>query len=680
MILLTGLAILPLLLTRTVGIRVMDRFSESIITRIRAKIISDAEERLQLVVSTAAELLKSKADMLEMAVTAQAREAAIRIGRGDPGEASSRRRMGRGRGTPPEPVDTTSDRQLLISPSGDESLSEGPDAGWMKGMTQVYRDLSGSVDRLPLWQITALSDGWTSVYSHRHAIRPRPDIRRQPWYDAAMASPKTVWVPEFSDPETGQMVIAVAKRFGRSTDRPEGATAMIVPISSLMVHPGLFRNAPDGSSALLVVLTRNNDTGRLDARIAAGGRHPAASDAPWISPMETGWLRSENAARFAEVLEDFKAGTENVRRLPYEGEDALWVYGPLSFKLFLVLIAPSAAIDRHADQAEETFQGMIDAALAQTWIALMASALIAVVVALAFSRTVTRPLQTLADGAIKLAGGQFDTQVEVRSSDEFGDLGRLFNQVGPELKRHQDIRQSLDLAREIQQNLLPADAPIVDGVSIAGKSAYCDETGGDFFDYTAPRGFSAGVVVADVSDHGIPSALLMATVRASLRQRSAMPGPMEAIVRDVNRQICLDVKDSGQFVTLFFGAFTEDGRGFQWVNAGHDPALCYDPRTDRFTEFAGGGLPLGVDENAAYRSHRTRLDPGQLILIGTDGIWESRNTKGIPYGKEGFRSLVRSHAANPPQAIVDAVFEDLRQFRKSASAEDDVTLVVIKLS
>ena len=165
------------------------------------------------------------------------------------------------------------------------------------------------------------------------------------------------------------------------------------------------------------------------------------------------------------------------------------------------------------------------------------------------------------------------------------------------LARQRDqLKHSLDLASEVQQSLLPQSNPRFDGFDIAGTSIYCDETGGDYFDYLDFRDCGAGrlgVVVGDVSEHGIPSALLMTSVRAFLRQRYSSPGHLGHILTDVNWQLARDVGESGQFMTMFCSEIDPIEKKIRWVSAGHDPAIVYDEQTDRFDELAGRGLPIG---------------------------------------------------------------------------------------
>ena len=147
------------------------------------------------------------------------------------------------------------------------------------------------------------------------------------------------------------------------------------------------------------------------------------------------------------------------------------------------------------------------------------------------------------------------------------------------------------------------------GFDISGISLYCDETGGDYYDFLKIREDApgrAGIVVGDVSGHGIQSALLMASARASLRQRVSLPGSLSEIVADVNRQFCLDVRESGAFMTLFYLAVDSTRRSLRWVRAGHDPAIFFDPVTGTFEELSGKGSPLGFDEDVVFEEKEKR--------------------------------------------------------------------------
>jgi sigma-B regulation protein RsbU (phosphoserine phosphatase) len=183
--------------------------------------------------------------------------------------------------------------------------------------------------------------------------------------------------------------------------------------------------------------------------------------------------------------------------------------------------------------------------------------------------------------------GHFDKKIQVTTNDEIGYTGDVINEMTEGLKERERLQQSLDIAMEVQQNLLPNKDPEIEGLDIAGTSIYCEETGGDYYDYllTAENGQKKiCVVVGDVADHGIPSALLMTTARAFLRQRTSRSGELDQVVADVNRQLTRDVEDSGRFMTLFICEIDRSKQVIHWVNAGHDPAMIYDREGSQFEE------------------------------------------------------------------------------------------------
>ena len=250
-------------------------------------------------------------------------------------------------------------------------------------------------------------------------------------------------------------------------------------------------------------------------------------------------------------------------------------------------------------------------------------------------------------------------------------------------KERDRLRHSLELAREVQQILLPKKNPRISGLDVAGKSIYCDETGGDYYDFIELQndgGDKLGVVVADAAGHGISSALLMATVRSALRQRLALPGSISQIIGDVNHQLAGDFADSGQFVTLFYLTIDPSSRAVELVRAGHDPAIYYDPAADKFLELDGFGMALGVEAGSQYEQNRqTDFSRGSIIVLGTDGIWETRNGSGRMFGRTALYDVIRKHSASSADDIMEATFKEINKFSNAGKPDDDVTLVVLKI-
>ena len=299
------------------------------------------------------------------------------------------------------------------------------------------------------------------------------------------------------------------------------------------------------------------------------------------------------------------------------------------------------------------------------------------------NRSIAGPVKNILSAVKSIKQGNLQTRVEVVTNDEIGVLGDAVNEMTQGLIERERMQQSLNLAKEVQQNLLPKSNLKANGFDIAGKSVYCDETGGDYYDFISigdKDDHKIGVAIGDVSGHGVPSALLMATVRSSLRQRASLTGDIADIISDVNRQLTYDVEDSGQFMTMFLLALDTPTRQVEWVRAGHDPGIFYDPDTDAFSELGGAGIALGVDAEWNYvQNKKTDLTNNQIIFLSTDGIWEACNQEGEMLGKAPILDAIRQNANSDAALIIDSVFDLVQQYTAGAEIEDDITAVIVKI-
>jgi sigma-B regulation protein RsbU (phosphoserine phosphatase) len=263
-----------------------------------------------------------------------------------------------------------------------------------------------------------------------------------------------------------------------------------------------------------------------------------------------------------------------------------------------------------------------------------------------------------------------------------GDRGEVIGNMAfvTDMTEH---KKALALAGEVQKSLLPQSKPDVHGLDVAGRNVSCDEIGGDYFDFLWRRENPDGpfsVVVGDITGHGVDSALLMTSARAFLRMRASQPGTISDIVSAMNSHLTQDVLETGRFMTLFYLTVDPQKNRIDWVRAGHDPALLYDPQQDAFSELMGTGMALGVNDAFKYPENRHEgLVDGQIIAIGTDGIWEAFNKKGAMFGKKRFKEIIRQNAAADADDILNAVYNEIDQFTEGQKTEDDITLVIIKI-
>ena len=245
-------------------------------------------------------------------------------------------------------------------------------------------------------------------------------------------------------------------------------------------------------------------------------------------------------------------------------------------------------------------------------------------------------------------------------------------------------KKSLMLAAEIQKSLLPKERPQVPGFDIDGRTVSCDEIGGDYFDFFWDRSCKNdqfSIVVGDALGHGVDAALIMTAARTILHVNDSQCSRPADTVSDLNDQLARGVLDTDRFMTLFVLNILPSIGELRWIRAGHDPAMVYDPGQDRFTELRGAGMALGIDEKYRYKEYRTRqLKKGQIIALGTDGIWETTDRSGELYGKERFQEIIRKNATLDATAIIESVYKDLNRFSAGTRQEDDITLVIVKVS
>jgi sigma-B regulation protein RsbU (phosphoserine phosphatase) len=270
--------------------------------------------------------------------------------------------------------------------------------------------------------------------------------------------------------------------------------------------------------------------------------------------------------------------------------------------------------------------------------------------------------------------------VPVTTRDEFGVIAGHTNSMIQGLRHRTKLITALKLAEEVQQNLLPQDAPEHSGLELTGTSIYCDETGGDYYDFFKLPNNNLGVVVADASDHGVGSALLMTTARAFMISGvHNFQGPAR-LAGEINQFLTRDSSRTSRFMSMFFLEIDVPDQTLTWVRAGHEPALLYDPAKDSFENLSGKGLVLGVEAKYEYREYTYQgWTPESVLVVGTDGIQESRNKKGEMFGLDRLRETIAKHYAKSAPDIQTAVIDRLNLFRGDAAQDDDITLVVVKL-
>jgi len=294
-----------------------------------------------------------------------------------------------------------------------------------------------------------------------------------------------------------------------------------------------------------------------------------------------------------------------------------------------------------------------------------------------------RPFLSLVDQLQKIGSGDIEHKLHLDQTPEFRQLSNEINAMTDGLRDRLRLRQSLAVAMDVQQNLLPDKAPVIEGLDVSGHSTYCDQTGGDYYDYLDVRGLSdttVAIAVGDVMGHGVAAAMLMATARGILRSRCDEIGSLGKLLTHMNRHLVKDGTDTVRFMTMLLMTLDGRGRQMRWASAGHDPSVVYDPERDSFVELKGGGIPLGIHDDWEYEEYAfDDVRSGQVYMVATDGVWETSNVAGELFGKDRVRELIRAKARLSAAEINEQIRAEVTRFRGSGGLDDDITYVIVKV-
>ena len=245
-----------------------------------------------------------------------------------------------------------------------------------------------------------------------------------------------------------------------------------------------------------------------------------------------------------------------------------------------------------------------------------------------------------------------------------------------EVARDRELRKELEDASEVQAQLFPADTPSFQSGQITGRCIRARSACGDFYDFLQLPGGKTGITLGDVSGKGMAASLLMANVQGLLRTQAPTAANLGELVRKIN-QLLYGSSLGAKFCTLFFGIYDDARRRLEYFNAGHSPPLVVSAEGVRFLEATG--LPLGLFPTIAHRPQAQVLAPGTLLVFYSDGITETRNTRGESYGIERLTSAVTRAREEDVERLMARILADVRDFEGGVPLDDDQTLIVFKI-
>jgi len=242
--------------------------------------------------------------------------------------------------------------------------------------------------------------------------------------------------------------------------------------------------------------------------------------------------------------------------------------------------------------------------------------------------------------------------------------------------RSKQQQRELEVAAKVQNRLLPAQAPTIEGYDCFGVTVASLAVGGDFHDWIELPGGNWGVAVGDVAGKGVPAAILMASVRAALRAQAEHIYALTHIMRRVNEGLTADTEPA-EFATLFYGVLDSAGRRLTYSNAGHEPGVLV--RGGEVRRLQAGGPLLGVIGDVDYEQEVVNLQAGDTLVLYSDGACDATNYEGQRFGRDRLMDAIRRHAEHGAQRAVEEIRWDIRRWTGLAPQADDLTLVVAKV-
>lgn len=240
-----------------------------------------------------------------------------------------------------------------------------------------------------------------------------------------------------------------------------------------------------------------------------------------------------------------------------------------------------------------------------------------------------------------------------------------------------ELAAELRRAADVQQRLLPREAPVIPGIEFAGMMSPAKQLGGDYYDYIQLPEGNVGLVIADVSGKGTEAALFMPSIEVALRMDASAPRQTNEILTTLNK-VLYELANQTRYVTIFYAKLDPGSGTLQYTNAGHPPPLILRASTDPMW-LAEGGPIVGMLPDAAFEMNSVRLEPGDVVVLYTDGVVEAQNPSGEFYSAERLESVVRANHEMPAHELVSSIHRSVVSFASNGELQDDLTLMVVKV-
>jgi sigma-B regulation protein RsbU (phosphoserine phosphatase) len=289
-----------------------------------------------------------------------------------------------------------------------------------------------------------------------------------------------------------------------------------------------------------------------------------------------------------------------------------------------------------------------------------------------------------------IGNGDLDRKIMTSRKDEIGRITYAVGIMTKKLKKARELliekerlKKEMQIAKEIQQTLLPCSLPQVAGLSIDAYYQAAREVGGDYYDFIKIDRDHFGVAISDVSGKGVPGSLLMAMTRSIIQIEALKNTSPHKLLTLLHAMLSKDIPE-GLFITMFYVVFDLKENEMRYCCAGHNPVYLYNCKNNKLTTLKPDGPPLGIsllDEKAfaqALVEEKRRLDFGEMLFLYTDGVTEAMNSAKEQFGEERLEHIIREHGSLKPNDLKDFLKTEIETFTGKEPQSDDITFIILQ--
>jgi phosphoserine phosphatase RsbU/P len=560
-----------------------------------------------------------------------------------------------------------------------------------------YRTLAGMDDLLMAVQHEDMD--MTSVYiatdsgimrsNPWNTFEPGYDPRVRDWFTRAKSSSSVVWSKPYVDASGNGLMITGS----HAVPTKYGAWVIASDITIETIKQEILNLALRGTGYALLIDSEGN---------VISSPNQTAGNTSWDEAFAPNNIFDSSDPDLVKTGRNMVAGKTGMEHIRINGQEIYIAYAPVrsmnwSFaiaKPASQVLAPSIKTEGEILSATRSTSEHIDAQTTRILgiFAGLFCVLLIIVITLSvmLSKIITRPVEILKQGTVAIGNGDLDYHLTIETGDEFEALALSFNTMAGDLKKNiEHLRRTtaekeryakeMEIAKEIQDNFLPERTPPIPGIEMAAATIPAMEIGGDLYDFIPIQGNRWGIAIADVSGKGVSAALFMALSRTLIRITGSAEADPSVVLQQANRLIFEDGRSS-MFITVFYGVLDPEKMTFTYGNAGHNPPLLVrgSPPEIRILE-DGRCIALGVVPEIKIAHGELDLQPGDLLVMYTDGVTEAFNSQDEEFGEARLADFIRDHRNAPVQQIIDDLIAELRTFSGTAPQSDDITLVVIRV-